>query len=80
MATLNVKSVPDDLYEALRSRAREQGRSIRGEVIRILTEALQHGRRDPMSVLACVRELRRDYGPSAPGPGVDEMLAEDRTR
>jgi plasmid stability protein len=33
MATLYVENVPDDLYEALRNRARSQRRSIAAEVI-----------------------------------------------
>ena len=46
MATLHVRKVPDYLYEAIRERAEREGRSIGGEVICLLEEALlAHGLR-----------------------------------
>ena len=38
MATLYVENVPDDLYEALRSRAKARRRSIAAEVLALLKE------------------------------------------
>ena len=38
MATLYVENVPDDLYEALRKRARGQRRSIAAEVLQLLEQ------------------------------------------
>ena len=38
MATLYVENVPDDLYEALRKRARSQRRSIAAEVLELLRQ------------------------------------------
>jgi len=38
MATLHVKNVPDDLYKALRARARERHRSIAAEVLSMLAD------------------------------------------
>ena len=43
MATLHVRNVPEELYEALRVRAEQEGRSLGSETIAILEEAL--GRR-----------------------------------
>ena len=40
MATLNVKSLPDELYERLRMRARKRHRSISQEIIHILSRTL----------------------------------------
>ena len=40
MAILNVKNLPDDLYEKLKARAKEQRRSVAAEVTQILYEAL----------------------------------------
>ena len=37
MATLNIKNLPDELYERIRSHARKQHRSISQEVIHALT-------------------------------------------
>jgi plasmid stability protein len=38
MATLYVENVPDELYEALRARAREHRKSISSEVLSLLAE------------------------------------------
>jgi plasmid stability protein len=43
MATLQVRNIDDNLYEALRRRAKEQNRSISQEVIRMLREHLGAG-------------------------------------
>ena len=49
MATLNIKNVPDRLYEGLRARAKEQRRSVAQEVIHLLTAALEEP--EPVSLL-----------------------------
>jgi plasmid stability protein len=49
MATLNIKNLPDPLYEALKARAESQHRSVAQEVTHLLTEAL--GRQEPQSIL-----------------------------
>lgn len=42
MKALHVRGVPDDVYEALRVAAREDGRSISAETIEILKQAMAH--------------------------------------
>lgn len=83
MATLYVENVPDDLYEALRKRAKDSNTSIAAEVIALLkqnipTEADLKKRRELYDRLA---ELRA-RPPLAPGPfpPVEEMIREDRER
>ena len=49
MATLNIKNLPDDLYEKLKARAKEQRRSVAQEVTRILYEAV--GGEERLSIL-----------------------------
>lgn len=44
MAILNIKNFPDDLYERLRARAKQDRRSISQEVIQLLTEAMNPDR------------------------------------
>lgn len=83
MATLYVENVPNDLYEALRKRAKNQNRSIAAEVISLLamnvpTEKELKKRRAFYRKLARLRAL-----PSpAPGPfpSTEEMIREDRMR
>ncbi len=49
MATLNIKSLPDPLYDRLRERARANHRSIAQEVTHILSEVLE--KPEPVSLL-----------------------------
>ncbi len=83
MATLYVENVPDDLYKALRKRAKDGNTSIAAEVIALLkrnipTEADLKKRRELYDRLA---ELRaRPPLPPGPFPPVEEMIREDRER
>jgi plasmid stability protein len=83
MATLYVENVPDDRYEALRKRARQNGKSIASEVLELLqqnipTERELKARRNAIRRLA---ELRSHPSPSpGPFPSAEEMLREDRER
>ena len=83
MATLYVENVPEDVYKALRKRARENHKSIAAEVIALLkqnipTEAELKRRREFYDRLA---ELRAKP-PLTPGPfpSAEEMIREDRDR
>jgi plasmid stability protein len=83
MATLYVENVPDDLYEALRKRARNQRRSIAAEVITLLesfvpTEKVLRARRKAFEEL---KKLRSSPTPApGPFPSAEEMIREDRER
>jgi antitoxin FitA len=83
MATLYVENVPDELYKALRKRAKGNRRSIAAEVITLLEEQVPTGpelqrRRD------LVKRLERLRSITLPGPGPfqtsEEMVREDRGR
>ena len=83
MATLYVENVPDDLYEALRARAKQNRKSIATEVISLLetfvpTEADLKKRREFGEY---VRRLQKKK-PLNPGtfPSAEEMIREDRER
>ena len=83
MATLYVENVPEDIYKALRKRAKENRKSIAAEVIALLkqnipTEAELRRRREFYDRLA---ELRAKP-PLTPGPfpSAEEMIREDRER
>lgn len=49
MATLNIKNLPDSLYESLKLRAESQHRSVAQEVTHILSEVLAAD--EPLSIL-----------------------------
>jgi plasmid stability protein len=83
MATLYVENVPDDLYGALRTRARQRRRSIAAELIAVLQETIPtreelKARRAflrKMKKLSSRKPLRR-----GPFPSAEEMVREDRAR
>jgi hypothetical protein len=83
MPALYVENVPQDLYQALRKRARENRKSIAAEVISLLernvpTAKELQGRREFYKRMA---ELRA-YQPESPGPfpTTEDMIREDRDR
>jgi hypothetical protein len=49
MATLNIKNFPEALYEALKSLAKEENRSVTQQVIHLLARALESS--EPTSIL-----------------------------
>lgn len=59
MATLTIKNIPEDLYERLKQRAREQRRSVNSEVIFCLESSLRSRRVAPETFLARVDALQK---------------------
>jgi hypothetical protein len=58
MTTFTLKGIPDDLYELLKRRAAENRRSINGEMLVCLEEALRGVRASHTGMLAKVDALR----------------------
>jgi plasmid stability protein len=54
---LSVKNVPDDVAEKLRTRARANHRSLQGELLALLQEAVSAPRR--LSAAELLREVRK---------------------
>jgi plasmid stability protein len=82
MATLYVENVPDELYEALRDRAREGHRSIAAEVVSLLeqnipTEKELRARRELMHKLSRLHSGKQS---KKRFPSAEEMLRQDRSR
>ena len=83
MATLYVENIPDDLYEALRSRAKARRRSIAAEVLALLEENVPTARelRSRHEWVRKLARLRKQHaGSSRPFPSAEEMIREDRER
>jgi plasmid stability protein len=83
MATLYVRNVPDELYQALRKRARQNRRSIAAEVLALLEQHIPTARelRSRREVIRRLQHLRSIPSPSAgPFPSTEEMVREDRSR
>jgi plasmid stability protein len=83
MPTLYVENVPDDLYDALRKRARARRSSISAEVLAILGEnaptAQELARRKELLARALRISARRPPLPG-PFPSTEEMQREGRDR
>ncbi len=83
MATLYVENVPDDLYEALRKRARQKRSSIAAEVIGLLRDNVPTAAelRRRQKIFKALLELGTRK-PLSPGPfsSAEEMVREDRER
>ena len=54
---LSIKNVPDDVVQRLRERAERHHRSLQGELLAIIEEAVQPSR--PMSVDEVLAEVRK---------------------
>ena len=83
MATLYVENVPDELYEALRKRARQKRNSIAAEVLELLEQSVPT-ERQLKARRAAFRRLERLATQPSPSPGPfpssEEMIREDRSR
>lgn len=83
MATLYVENVPDELYEALRARAKGDGKSIAAAVIELIrrnvpTKAdLERRRAFYQEIL---KFQAREPLTTGPHPSAEEMIREDRDR
>jgi plasmid stability protein len=83
MATLYVENVPDEIYKALRKRAKERRTSIAAEVIAMLERNVPTAKelKERREFYKRMAELRSVPAP-APGPfqSAEEMIREDRDR
>ncbi|HEX9823793.1 MAG TPA: hypothetical protein VGB51_05285 [Actinomycetota bacterium] len=76
MATLHARGVPDDLYDALAERARDNDSSITAETIRLLRRALSFER---PGQAALIEEIIADRPTLRPGaPSAAELIRSDR--
>lgn len=76
MATLHVRDVPDETYEALRERAAERRTSISAEAIRLLERGLRTDRARVNELLAEIEASRVKALPDAPTAA--ELIRRDR--
>jgi plasmid stability protein len=82
MPTLYVENVPDDLYDALRKRAKENRRSIASEVLSMLEENIPTTAQidSRKRFLKYVKSLRNRKWPRGSFPSAEEMIRQDRNR
>lgn len=86
MATLYVRDVPDELYDALRERAGAEGRSISAEALHLLKRVIEEDREDHrradahVAALSRMRQIRESLTLSPGYPDSTKLLREDRER
>jgi plasmid stability protein len=80
MATLHVRSVPEDLYQEIQKLAEERSRSLSAQVVTMLAQALddEKSRKTQTKALASIR--RRRFSAPKKSPSSLELLREDRKR
>ena len=82
MATLYVENIPDELYQALRERARQHRKSIAAEILTLLEENIPTAAelKKRQKIFKQLERLRSS-NPAGPGPFTSEqMQREDRER
>jgi plasmid stability protein len=83
MPTLHVRNVPQDLYKALRKRARVAHRSIAAEVLTLLEENIPTAKNLKAQhefVRKIVRMRSKQSNPRRAFPSAEELLRQDRAR
>jgi len=80
LATLYVRSFPDDLYDEIRSTATLEGRSLSAEVVALLAAALGERRRAQEAAEALQRIGARRRSRRPPSTDSLQLLREDRER
>lgn len=78
MTSLQVRNIPDELYEALRETADREGRSLSAQTIAILKRALANSLVDRAGVARRVAARRREAGLMT--RSAEELVREDRDR
>ena len=83
MATLYVENIPDELYRALRERARQHHKSIAAEILTLLEENIPTAAelKKRQKIFKQLEGLRSS-NPAGPGPfpTSEQMQREDRER
>jgi len=77
---LHVRGIPEELYEALRQAATDDGRSISAETIAILKSALADRLVTRARILQDIEKRRAQMGSRIHGLDIERIIREDRDR
>ena len=78
MRALQVRNIPDDLYEALKARAEAEGRSLSAQTVAILKRALADQLVDRAGVARRIAARRKSAGVMT--RSAKDLVREDRDR
>jgi plasmid stability protein len=77
MATLYIRNVPPEVYEALKARAKRQGRSVNAEALKILEEMAEREVRAG-SLTDRLRAIAKEINYPPDAPRADEVVRQAR--
>jgi plasmid stability protein len=80
MATLHVRSIPEDLYVQIQRLAETKSRSLSAQVVTMLTQALEDEKRRTVQVKTLASIHRRRFTAPKKTPSSLTLLREDRNR
>jgi plasmid stability protein len=82
MATLYVENIPEELYQALRERARQHRKSIAAEILTLLEENIPTAAelKKRQKIFKQLERLRSNPPGPGPFPTSEQMQREDRER
>lgn len=81
MVSLQIRDMPDDLYESLRLKAEEDHRSLAQQAVVLLREALKAGGRDSSRRQAALLKIRSSkVETKSKDISITELIQEDRRR
>ena len=77
MPTLYLRNVPTKVYESLRRRAKQNGRSMNAEAVALLVDALDRERRTG-SITDELRRIAHEINLPADAPKPEEIIRQER--
>ena len=81
MASLQIRDMPDDLYESLRMRAEKDHRSLAQQALVLLSEALKIGGQDPTRRMQAIKKIQSEnIVTKSEDIDIVELIREDRQR
>ena len=81
MASLQIRDMPDDLYESLKLRAEKDHRSLAQQALVLLSDALKPEGRGPTGRLAAIKKIRSNkIATRSAKLNLVELVREDRRR
>ncbi|MCL5103213.1 MAG: hypothetical protein M1133_03735 [Armatimonadetes bacterium] len=82
MATLHVRNIPNEIYQAIQALASKEQRSLSAEVVILLERAIEQAtlQDQRLEVLESISKRRRSFRQPEGTPSSLELLREDRAR
>ena len=81
MASLQIRDMPDDLYESLKIKAEKDHRSLAQQAVVLLREALKQAGRDSSRRMVAIKKIQSSKVKTRSNDiSITELIQEDRKR